>query len=342
MHVNADKRDFFAPRPSRYARLIVHRRHRMLSGSGLCFRAKSCGVIASLSSSATASGVAPTVSSIAPVSGAQGSSVTLAGSAFSGSSLSASVGGQSVPVTVTSNTSATLTIPTNAPAGGVTITISNSGAALAPTFGYTVFQFTSQVTDAEVGVNYNPRILVTGGHAPYTWSVVAGTLPLGLSFSAAGVFAGTPKATGSAPITVQATDSAGLSAQFSLTVNVDPGPSITNAALPTATVGAAYSATLAAVGGTPPYQWSINAGPITGGLILSSTGVLSGIPETIATTNVAIRVTDSIGATAVTTLRGASFDRFRRRVTLLTGARAHRVDLVVFDPDSCRSLPSRV
>ena len=54
--------------------------------------------------------------------------------------------------------------------------------------------------------------------------------------------------------------------------------------LPAATLGASYQATLAAVGGTPPYTWSVAAGSaLPVGLTLSSSGLISGaLPSTAA------------------------------------------------------------
>lgn len=74
----------------------------------------------------------------------------------------------------------------------------------------------------------------------------------------------------------------------------------TTSPLPAATVGAAYSVTFAASGGTPPYQWSATQGLPTG-LTLSPGGVLSGKPTSPGTFNqLSIQVTDAAqhGATA--------------------------------------------
>ena len=56
----------------------------------------------------------------------------------------------------------------------------------------------------------------------------------------------------------------------------------------------AYSATLAASGGTQPYTWSVSAGSLPAGLTLnSSTGVISGTPTTVGDYSFTIQVSDS-------------------------------------------------
>ena len=76
-------------------------------------------------------------------------------------------------------------------------------------------------------------------------------------------------------------------------------PSITTASLPAATDGTAYSATLAAAGGTPPYTWSIAGGALPSWASLAaSTGVISGTPSGAGTASFTVQVTDSFNATA--------------------------------------------
>ena len=70
---------------------------------------------------------------------------------------------------------------------------------------------------------------------------------------------------------------------------------ITTTSLPGGTVGAAYSQTLAATGGTTPYTWSMNGGSLPTGLSLSSGGVISGTPTTANTYNFTVHVVDSQG-----------------------------------------------
>jgi predicted amidohydrolase len=76
-------------------------------------------------------------------------------------------------------------------------------------------------------------------------------------------------------------------------------PSITTGSLPDGTQGAAYSATLAAAGGTTPYTWSIASGNLPAGLTLASdTGVISGTPAATGTSSFTAQVTDASSQTA--------------------------------------------
>ena len=65
--------------------------------------------------------------------------------------------------------------------------------------------------------------------------------------------------------------------------------------LPNGTVGTAYSYTLTAVGGKPPYTFLIASGSLPAGLSLnSSTGVISGTPiSSVSLSAVTFQVTDT-------------------------------------------------
>jgi hypothetical protein len=66
---------------------------------------------------------------------------------------------------------------------------------------------------------------------------------------------------------------------------------IATLSLPAATVSGAFSQTLSAAGGTPPYSWSITAGNADGLLIGASTGVLQGVPAAAFPTGTQFAVT---------------------------------------------------
>src|SRR5262245_11827339 len=76
-------------------------------------------------------------------------------------------------------------------------------------------------------------------------------------------------------------------------LTVAAGPlTITTTALPAAAVNQAYSATLAASGGTPPYTWALASGTLPAGLTLTpSTGAITGTPTAAGTANFTVRVT---------------------------------------------------
>ncbi|HTV64798.1 MAG TPA: Ig domain-containing protein [Bryocella sp.] len=73
------------------------------------------------------------------------------------------------------------------------------------------------------------------------------------------------------------------------------------ASLPSGTVGTAYSYSVPASGGTPPYVWSVQSGTLPVGLKLSSKGVISGTPEAGGTTSFTLAVIDSEAVPASTT-----------------------------------------
>ncbi len=69
-----------------------------------------------------------------------------------------------------------------------------------------------------------------------------------------------------------------------------PALAVTTASLPGGTVGVAYTATLAANGGTPPYTWSIPGGLPSGLALDPSTGAITGTPTTAGTYSLAVQV----------------------------------------------------
>lgn len=78
------------------------------------------------------------------------------------------------------------------------------------------------------------------------------------------------------------------------------GPSVTTTSLPAATIGAAYSETLTATGGTAPLDWDITTGALPGGLTLDpGTGIISGTPAADASTSgFTVTVTDANSLTS--------------------------------------------
>jgi hypothetical protein len=87
---------------------------------------------------------------------------------------------------------------------------------------------TTSLPAATGGHSYTATLAATGGVTPYSWSVLPGTLPPGLSLSAAGVISGIPDVAGTYAFTVTVTDAENpamtAAGQLSITVS---GPVIT-------------------------------------------------------------------------------------------------------------------
>jgi hypothetical protein len=74
---------------------------------------------------------------------------------------------------------------------------------------------------AKVGHAYSARLFATGGVAPKTWNIVAGSLPAGLRLNAkTGVISGTARRKGTAHVTVQVTDKLGAVSKATFTLKV--------------------------------------------------------------------------------------------------------------------------
>ena len=87
---------------------------------------------------------------------------------------------------------------------------------------------TTSLPDATEDSSYSKQISVTGGTSPYTWSIISGSLPDGLTLtSSTGVIHGTPDddTAGSYSFTIEVTDSSTspLSAQRSFSLFVEEG-----------------------------------------------------------------------------------------------------------------------
>lgn len=148
------------------------------------------------------------------------------------------------------------------------------------------------------GVPYSQALIAQGGAAPYNFTLIGG-LPNGLVLTPTGVISGTPTGSGAYLFAVQVFDSAGQSAtqNFTFTV-VTPSFAFTPPTLPSGQAGGIYpSTTLSVTGGIGPYSFAISSGTLPAGLVLSTTGVLSGTPTSAGPASFTVTATDSFGAT---------------------------------------------
>ncbi|MGH9740035.1 MAG: putative Ig domain-containing protein [Candidatus Acidiferrales bacterium] len=166
---------------------------------------------------------------------------------------------------------------------------------------------TTSLPGGTVGQAYTATLAASGGSAPYTWSVSSGSLPPGLSLaSGSGAIAGTPSSAGTFAFTATASDTKDATATKSLNILVGSAGqtlSITTSSLPNGTEGQAYTATLAASGGSAPYTWSVSGGSLPPGLSLaSSSGAITGTPSSAGTFSFTATASDTKSATATKSL----------------------------------------
>jgi hypothetical protein len=164
---------------------------------------------------------------------------------------------------------------------------------------------TTALPGGSIGQPYSQTVAATGGTGARTWSISAGTLPLGLNLDATtGVISGMPILPASTSnFTVRVADAGGQedTQDLSITINLFNPPDITTNTLPAGTVNVAYGpATVQATGGNGTLTWSISVGSLPPDLTLGPplTGpdvIISGSPTSQGTFNFTVRVTDSLG-----------------------------------------------
>jgi hypothetical protein len=162
-----------------------------------------------------------------------------------------------------------------------------------------------------VSTNYQAPITSGGGSGPtpYTWSVVAGSLPAGLSLTPSyGVYSayayGTPTTAQTSTFTLQVRDGQGDTARQAFTLTIDKTAPLVitfpSSCCPAGTIGTSYLQNFFLSGGVAPYTWSIASGQLPPGLSLapSPPASISGTLTTAGTFTFTVRVTDSTGAQA--------------------------------------------
>ncbi|MBI5003692.1 putative Ig domain-containing protein [Candidatus Kaiserbacteria bacterium] len=180
-------------------------------------------------------------------------------------------------------------------AQGATVQFSFTVATAAPVI-------SPNLVNATIDTTYSRAIGVTGGLAPFTWSIASGSLPDGLSLNTStGVISGTPTVTGTSDFTVQVIDSNAAVDTHSFSLLVNSTPVITSTSLVGGHVNTLYYQTLQKSGGTLPVTWSVISGSLPPGMQLTG-GVVAGIPTQVGTSTFTVQLTDANGATATQAL----------------------------------------
>jgi hypothetical protein len=157
----------------------------------------------------------------------------------------------------------------------------------------------------QVNVPYSSALTASGGLAPYTFSIIGGSLPPGLTLNpTTGAITGTPTTAGTFSFTAEVADAtanpgslAGTqTSQCSITIAAPTSPVTLKCPTVTGTTGTAYSSSAVASGGTPAYTYSVLSGALPTGLTLNtSTGAITGTPSKAGTYSFTLRVVDSKG-----------------------------------------------
>jgi uncharacterized protein (TIGR03437 family) len=170
----------------------------------------------------------------------------------------------------------------------------------------------SSISGLAVGLHFS-TILTAAGIPPITFTGAG--LPPWLTLQPDGILQGTPPAGANLPqvsapkartasttsynFTVTATDATGNTGSSNTTLTVAPPPLVitTASTLPGGMEGKAYSAQLAASGGTPPYTWTPTG--LSSTLVLSAAGAISGslLPGSAGAIAFQATVTDADGTT---------------------------------------------
>lgn len=138
----------------------------------------------------------------------------------------------SLPSGVTLNPSTGLLSGTPSAAGTFSVTLSATdalGKAAVKTLALVIAALPTLTFSApasgQVGVAYSINLSATGGTAPLTWSIAAGSTPPGLALNATtGALSGTPTTVGTSTFTVGVTDVYGKSATKAASLVIAAGP----------------------------------------------------------------------------------------------------------------------
>jgi hypothetical protein len=228
----------------------------------------------------------------------------------------------------------------------------NAGATASHTIVFTTF--TEFPGNGRIVLTFEPGFNLIGATVSSNWAQVDSTpIPPNLILKQSGnqiIPAGSvitvnldnitnPSAAGTYAVTVKTArpnlstiDGPNVSTSFTLVAPM--GLTVTSSSLPRGQVGTNYGAqTLAASGGIAPYSWTKTSGDLPSGLSLSSSGAISGTPETAGSFNFTAQVRDSAMNSAT-----KNFDIAIQRAVLVPSA---TVSNKIYDQNRLATISSR-
>jgi len=160
---------------------------------------------------------------------------------------------------------------------------------------------TVMLPDGTAGKHYETRIVVRGGVAPHTWTIITGAPPAGIALMPeTGLLGGFPIETGTFPIVCHVSDQTGNSIDRSFSIHVAPADSglrFVTDILPPAALDMAYSEQIQVIGGATPYHWQIVSGSLPPGMNFgTNSGSVFGAPSAAGTSTFIVAVLDATGA----------------------------------------------
>ncbi len=176
----------------------------------------------------------------------------------------------------------------NSCAGGVRVTLTVSCGTLQV--------LPATLVDGVAGQSYGPVTFSSPNGIGGVTFAATGTLPAGLSLSAAGVLSGTPTGVGSFPVSVRVTDANGCIGDATRTLRVVCGTfAVLPSSIPAGTANQVYGpVTFTAPAGFGTLAFRTTS-PLPSGLSLSATGVFAGTPTQTGTFPILVEAVDGNG-----------------------------------------------
>ena len=144
--------------------------------------------------------------------------------------------------------------------------------------------------------------VIATGAAPLTYQWQKNGTPIAGATSAIYITPATTPSDSGTQFRVVVSNAAGSATSNAVSLTVtssSPSPlQISTSHFPGGTLAGAYSATLAAFGGLPPYSWSLLSGQLPTGLSLSSSGTISGTPTLAGSFSFMVQVKDAAAHSA--------------------------------------------
>jgi len=212
------------------------------------------------------------------------------------------VGGNSVSVINGATNAVTSTIPVGAQPQGVAVDASTNTVYVTNSSDSTVSVINGGVVTSTITVGSFPQGVAVNASTNTVYVANRNGPSVSVIDGATGLVTGSAIPVGSLPYgvavnastnTVYVANNNGNSVSV---LSAVVAPSITTSSLPAATVGTPYSATVTATG-TVPITFTVTSGALPGGLVLgSSTGVVSGTPNSAGSVTFTLTATNSAGA----------------------------------------------